>query len=69
MHPIPRQDWATVMMVLVQNSISKPGIGDGIHTITAAATDDNGTDSDAMTIKAGTSPAPSFVIIKPISYR
>jgi hypothetical protein len=49
-------------------SISFGTIGDGVHTITAEATDDNGTGSDAVTITVGTPPAPLVVSVESISY-
>lgn len=43
-------------------------IGDGVHTITAQATDANGTGSDAVTITVGTPAVPSTVSVTSISY-
>lgn len=43
-------------------------LADGVPTITAQATDENGTGSDAVTVTVGPPPTPSVVSVESISY-
>lgn len=49
-------------------SLDFSSIGDGVHTITAEATDPNGTGSDAVTISVGAPPSASTVSVDSITY-